>query len=452
MNSEITLSCLVCNVSEVTRIEYRHNDERVAVFIFGITSVTNSSSFKLESLSYGQEISELFLKVRKFTDASIGTYTCFINETSKSSLYLTLKVPVENVTLIPEIQTVSVLSGVVINYISCVSSIGRPTPTITWYLDNRTPFDYSDDVNLTGNSNNTVIADVTTSSLSIAFTAKEHSERIYCNVSNGYTPVISKRTFLIDVLDPPSVPLCQIGTSTIKSNIIRAAKNDPFVMTCTSKSNPAPLRYKWILPWGEEQNGTQLTIETLRESSNNIYTLEVINEMNSTFSNEIVKGNLTTSFTFEILSPPAAQFIGNYTVLLNTTLSVVCPYIPGNPPETRFMWFRGNTSLIRSEQTLSLTRLKIADEGSYTCKISNILDPTGRDIEEAFDETSFYVDNDGDEYEPVTLRSIVGSFERKLQRAKYPYSIFRSSGPEFYLTSDCLKAKQNNLKITTRKR
>ncbi|KAH3779824.1 hypothetical protein DPMN_157631 [Dreissena polymorpha] len=163
-------------------------------------------------------------------------------------------------------------------------------------------------------------------------------------------------------------------------------------MTCASKSNPAPLRYEWKLRWGEEQNGTQLTIKTLRESSNNVYTFEVINEMNATFSDEIVKGNLTTSFTFEILSPSAAQFIENYTVLLNTTLSVVCPYIPGNPPETRFMWFRGNTSLIRSEQTLLLTSLKTADEGSYTCKISNILDPTGRDIEEAFDETTFYVD------------------------------------------------------------
>jgi translation elongation factor EF-G len=54
--------------------------------------------------------------------------------------------------------------------------------------------------------------------------------------------------------------------------------------------------------------------------------------------------------------------------------------------------------------------------------------------------------SDGDEYEPVTLRSIVGSIERKLQRAKYPYSIFRSSGPEFSLTRDCLKAKQKNLK------
>ena len=53
---------------------------------------------------------------------------------------------------------------------------------------------------------------------------------------------------------------------------------------------------------------------------------------------------------------------------------------------------------------------------------------------------------DGTEYEPVSLRSIVSSLDRKLKRQKYPYSIMQNDGPAFNLTRTALKAKQKSLK------
>lgn len=53
--------------------------------------------------------------------------------------------------------------------------------------------------------------------------------------------------------------------------------------------------------------------------------------------------------------------------------------------------------------------------------------------------------NDGTEYEPTTLRSIVGSIDRKLKRMRYQHSIF-ATNDKFLLTKDALKAKSKFLK------
>ncbi|KAH3811398.1 hypothetical protein DPMN_139808 [Dreissena polymorpha] len=82
----------------------------------------------------------------------------------------------------------------------CESSVGRPAPSITWYLDNRTPSDFSDDVNLTGYSRSLSVSDVTTSSLTLTPTSKHNGARIYCNVSNEYGQIMSNRTLQINVL------------------------------------------------------------------------------------------------------------------------------------------------------------------------------------------------------------------------------------------------------------
>ena len=50
----------------------------------------------------------------------------------------------------------------------------------------------------------------------------------------------------------------------------------------------------------------------------------------------------------------------------------------------------------------------------------------------------------GHEYKPVTLRNMLGSFERYLNRHKYGYSVVQ--GFEFQKTRDVLKSKQRNLK------
>ncbi|XP_052214825.1 protein turtle-like isoform X2 [Dreissena polymorpha] len=77
---------------------------------------------------------------------------------------------------------------------------------------------------------------------------------------------------------------------------------------------------------------------------------------------------------------------------MNTTLSVTCPYTPGNPAETRFTWFYANTSAIGSNQNLSLSNVQLTGEGYYKCRVNNTMDPTGCTAEEGYDETTFFVD------------------------------------------------------------
>ncbi|KAH3811390.1 hypothetical protein DPMN_139800 [Dreissena polymorpha] len=86
------------------------------------------------------------------------------------------------------------------------------------------------------------------------------------------------------------------------------------------------------------------------------------------------------------------MFVGNYTVLLNTTLSVTCPFTAGNPPETRFTWFHGNTLTIGSQQNISLSSVKLSNEGYYKCRVNNTMDPTGCATQDEYTETTFYVD------------------------------------------------------------
>ncbi|GCC28298.1 hypothetical protein chiPu_0006727 [Chiloscyllium punctatum] len=52
----------------------------------------------------------------------------------------------------------------------------------------------------------------------------------------------------------------------------------------------------------------------------------------------------------------------------------------------------------------------------------------------------------GDEFEPSSLRGILGSIDRWLRRHKYGHSIFQGTGNQFKKTKDSLKAKQKQLK------
>ncbi|KAH3813782.1 hypothetical protein DPMN_142250 [Dreissena polymorpha] len=87
-----------------------------------------------------------------------------------------------------------------ISYILCVSSVGRPAPSITWYLDNKTPSDYSDDVDLTINCSSSTVTDVTTSVLTITPSNTYHGAHIFCYESNGYGNILSDRLSEFDVL------------------------------------------------------------------------------------------------------------------------------------------------------------------------------------------------------------------------------------------------------------
>ncbi|KAH3813758.1 hypothetical protein DPMN_142226 [Dreissena polymorpha] len=116
-----------------------------------------------------------------------------------NEITLIITVPVVYATLTPDVPTISVLPNMAVSYIRCKSSVGRPAPSITWYLDNRTPSDYSDDVDITGNSISSTVSDVTASSITLTPTSNDHDAWIYCNVSKGYGKIMSNRSLTINV-------------------------------------------------------------------------------------------------------------------------------------------------------------------------------------------------------------------------------------------------------------
>ena len=88
-----------------------------------------------------------------------------------------------------------------------------------------------------------------------------------------------------------------------------------------------------------------------------------------------------------------AYRIDNETRLLDTKLDILCSYTAGNPSKTNLKWQHGNLSVgeINSAHLIieNITKL---DEGWYTCKVFNTIEPTGCVAREGVSESSFYLD------------------------------------------------------------
>ncbi|KAH3814032.1 hypothetical protein DPMN_142509 [Dreissena polymorpha] len=102
-------------------------------------------------------------------------------------------------------------------------------------------------------------------------------------------------------------------------------------------------------------------------------------------------------YTLEVVIPSRADVLQrvNRVPMCTGHLAIVeitSPYTPGNPAKTRFMWFHANTSAVGSHQKLSLSNMQLSGEGYYKCRVNNTMDPTGRANQEAYDETTIYVD------------------------------------------------------------
>ncbi|KAH3813791.1 hypothetical protein DPMN_142259 [Dreissena polymorpha] len=122
------------------------------------------------------------------------------------------------------------------NEITVIITVGRLAPSIMWYLDNRTPSDYSDDVDITGNSMSSTMADGTTSSIKLTLTTNDHNTRIYCNVSNGYGQIMSNMTPKINVFIYPARPTLMYN----KASVISVIRNSSMTVECISSGNPMP--------------------------------------------------------------------------------------------------------------------------------------------------------------------------------------------------------------------
>ncbi|XP_052219296.1 tyrosine-protein phosphatase Lar-like isoform X3 [Dreissena polymorpha] len=298
-------------------------------------------------------------------------------QTLSNEITLMIAVPVKNVTLIPAVPTISVLPNLAISYIRCVSSVGRPAPQITWYLDNRTPSYDSDDVDLSVNSSSSTVSDVTTSILTITPSNTYHRARIFCYASNGYGKILSDITPEIDVLSSPTKPT--ILYKTVIVNTISVIANRSVSLECYSSGNPTP-NISWIYSEGSVIN--RKTIELKWEQRENIDRVicNATSFMQPTNQSPITQYR-STDTVVTILHPPSIPkcAIGNYSIAFaairavkNEKLTINCTS-KSNPPPMSYTWTLPSGMKQYGQQ---LTIPQVVSNGNYTLDVNNAMNAT----------------------------------------------------------------------------
>lgn len=74
--------------------------------------------------------------------------------------------------------------------------------------------------------------------------------------------------------------------------------------------------------------------------------------------------------------PPSVGLLENTNAIEGSLLKVLCPYSPGNPPETNFKWTRENDEKQWNERELSIYNISRTDATNYTCSVTNLMKPT----------------------------------------------------------------------------
>ncbi|KAH3804325.1 hypothetical protein DPMN_132609 [Dreissena polymorpha] len=321
-------------------------------------------------------------------------YTCILDDKTKSATqFLALPVPVTSVKLTPQYNVLNVIDGLPIVYMICESSRGRPSPAITWYLDNGTQHTYLDDISITS-SPHVSTNDVATSTLTLTPTIRDTNQSIYCNVSNGYSVISSTERPRLNVLSYPSRPIIQYNGTHVTEVYIIKGRNMSF--ECSSIGVPTPV-IMWEIPPGKVINNSVLSIPIMQNGSYNCSAKSILSPSQG---DKLATCN-TSVLSVNILYPPEVIrcTIGERSMILSGIIKVV-QYKPfemnctsdGYPPPTNFTWFMPEGSK-SSETRLELPSVKSIGNNSYTLRVSNTMKGTfDTDVTVGYSTTTFTFD------------------------------------------------------------
>ncbi|KAM4771281.1 uncharacterized protein WCC33_003136 [Rhinophrynus dorsalis] len=107
-------------------------------------------------------------------------------------------------------------------------------------------------------------------------------------------------------------------------------------------------------------------------------------------------------------------------------------------------------SKLDNKNTLKKTKFDLRIIQFYLLKVQETRELLKIPVEELDDHLSNFIlthrKQDGSEYEPGTLRGILGSLDRHFEKSNYPYAIYRSRETKFKKTVKAMKEKQSYLK------
>ncbi|KAH3814145.1 hypothetical protein DPMN_142636 [Dreissena polymorpha] len=192
----------------------------------------------------------------------------------------------------------------------------------------------------------------------------------------------------IDVLYPPVITKLSSNDKNVDINnsTIRVQRGDNISIVCTSDANP-PATVFWN---GQLSVLSTLTVTSVQHDA--LWTCQAKNNMTE-FDGVISTSSATRNISAIVLYSPDVQRLQNQTVLLNTTLTVLCNLTDvGNPPASNFSWIRkDNGKVMSTGQTLTIKNIRLTDEGEYQCNASNIMQPITNEVLYGLSQSTVYI-------------------------------------------------------------
>ncbi|KAH3811901.1 hypothetical protein DPMN_140318 [Dreissena polymorpha] len=221
------------------------------------------------------------------------------------------------------------------------------------------------------------------------YVCKAQSKR---SPTNGHErESITTKNVSLDILYPPKPPVLHFSTcsQSFSTQSLKVIKGQLINVSCTTTGNPDPT-YSWHPQlYG---SGNILILANINVHQTGIFSCVANNVMSRTYG-EKVNGETLSSFKLDVLESPVVNHIPNQTLLLNTTLDIVCPYTDGNPPKTSLLWQRENVSLeSMNREHLIIKHITKSDEGWYKSSVFNTMEITGCDVKEGVSDSSYYLD------------------------------------------------------------
>ncbi|XP_053391921.1 hemicentin-1-like [Mercenaria mercenaria] len=262
----------------------------------------NSTVFKITK-GYVPRSDHLSTWRCRFVTNSLPVQNLF-SESSK----LIVQVPIHNVTMtVPNGNLIYVIENKRSTFI-CNTSEGYPEAKISWFINSKTPYNTTDEKEVTKDSSQ--LSDQNKYPFSVEsklqlYPSKNYNgTRIYCKASNvgNKVPVTSGRKPLLYVQYPPTSPHFYIDSLHVPVENVSVILNNTISVFCESNSDPKS-KYAWTLPNRTDIQTNVLTFGNVQKEDDGKYCCMAENWIKTPDGN-ITKRTNESYIQLSVLFPP----------------------------------------------------------------------------------------------------------------------------------------------------